>query len=135
MKKFYILCALVISKASCANTDEFDEIVNDTTEQTNTFVFDAEENETAEGKLYRVCIELLEVHLQFDYFRACLPEDLHMRMRNTQQVPSLDDMVEVIYRWWVNDETFDVMCEYPAWDDFKALLPQTKFCKKYDFLF
>lgn len=133
-----IICAILASAmaTSCANTDELnDTIAAIESEQTNTFMFDSEENETTEGKLYRVCIELLEVHLQFDYFRAALPEDLGMKMRNTEKVPSLDDMVEVIYRWWANDECYDVMCEYPTWDDFKELLPQTKYAKKYDFLF
>lgn len=86
--------------------------------------------------LYEVSYEIVDIHIDFDYFQQVLPTGLLTRLQGARQNginPSLDDMVEAIWKWYECDDTMDVMCEWPGYDDFIIYLSDTPYWDKYHF--
>lgn len=137
MKKFYILCAILASAmaTSCANTDDLNEVMTETATATAPYQLDKEK--VLETQLYAVCSDIVQMHLQFDYFRAALPAheitNFERRHESGKTSMTLDQLINIIHHWWLNDECFDVLVEYDGWQEFKELFPKTEYVKKYDF--
>ena len=73
------------------------------------------------AKFIATCKSLLEVHKEFDNFRELLNAD-QLAMLDGERF-NADIAVSIIFTWWNCEETFDVMCEYPDWDDFLPNMP------------
>ena len=130
MKKFMIIaCAAVMSLTSCTSESFFD-VEEVQSEEANKSFFDESESDLV--TFCEACESIIVTHKDFDYFRELLTETQLEKI--DEKKFSIDDAVEIIFRWYDNDETFDIMCEWPAWDDFKEYFPK-KYCDKYAFRF
>lgn len=124
MKKLFFAAIFLFAACSQEQALNLDQSVNAVT-------FDVTERY---HELYDVSFEIVDVHFDFDYFQAALPKDLYNRVnarRQAKEYQTLDDLVECIYYWDKYDAAGDVLCEWPAWDDFKMLIKGTKYEKKF----
>lgn len=132
MKKTIIFAALAIMMASCTTPEaQFDMSapVVTNTPAANTATFD--ETENARVELMVVCKDLIRVHKDFDYFRELLTSD-QLKAIDTDKY-DLDMAVSIVYAWWGNERTFDVLCEWPSFDDFIPLVTLLSEYDKYGF--
>jgi hypothetical protein len=133
MKKIMISAAIFAAMmVSC--TTETTEFVNEYENETaNVGIFDAEkplQREPNYDKFVKCAIEIVEMHRQFDYFRAVLPANILQRI-DTESY-TIDEAVFAIYLWWKNPETWDVLTEWTIFDDFCANMP-VEYIDKYGF--
>lgn len=123
MKKIFI-CALVALACSCTSEQFLDvEKEEEVCEVQKTF-FDSED------ELMRICEEIISMHIQFDYFCEVLPQNLLKKAE--YGIYSLDDAVKIIFLWWENDNTGEVLTEWTVFDSFVELLPK-EYLDKYPF--
>lgn len=110
MKKLFI-CAMCAFLCGCTNESYF----NVENAQVVETTFDKNE-------FFSVCVGIIEVHKDFDYFREILPENLLEKMdRNSY---SESEAVEIIFWWYTNDKCADILVEWPEFDTFLELLPE-----------
>lgn len=68
---------------------------------------------------------IIEMHGSWDYFREVLPN------RYVEKIDAksytIDEAVLIIYLWWSNERTGDVLIEWSVFDDFIFLLPEKYF--------
>lgn len=130
MRKIFICALVCASMCSCTKESYFDIENGQVTEtfSANSATFDEEENNFI--LFTEACKSLIETHKEFDCFREVLSESSLQKIDSGKY--DNDTAVAVIYRWWENDQTFDVMVEWPAWDDFKNYLPE-KYYSIYSF--
>jgi hypothetical protein len=106
---------------SCTGESFLDENTEEI-ENAQSFVFQREPD-------YKVfvesCISIIQTHKDFDYFRELLDES-QLRMIDGEKF-DIEKSVGIIYIWWSNDQTWDILIEWPAWDDFIANLPDRYF--------
>ena len=121
----------------CACTNETIENFENEVENANSNFLSFEEesksfhqNPIDYAKFVKSYTEIVEMHIQFDYFCEVLPNNLLAKFQTKNY--SVDDAVYGIYIWWLNEETHDVLVEWSVFDDFMVNLPE-KYFEKYDF--
>ena len=128
MKKFFIICAAAVcAMCSCTSESYFDESQVETVEVQKTFW---DEDYVKDLCFWNACKSIIEVHKDLDMFVSELTEEQIKKIET--KTYDVDDAVAIIYAWWSNDKTFDVMCEWPDWDDFYVYLPE-KYYDIYNF--
>lgn len=132
MKKILVCAAIVCAMFASCTPESYFEVENASVENfdANSFTFDKDSEDF--NTFWAACQSIIEIHKDFDYFRDLLTDtELEKIDNNTYDV---DDAVGIIYKWWLDEETFDVMVEWPSWDDFYVFLPE-KYYKIYHFCF
>lgn len=125
MKKIFIAALFAVALCSCTSESYFEE---PTTVTANSTVFD--EEAARMDDLFIAIKDIVNVHKDFDYFQAALPKDLCAKMLSGKY--SLIEGIEILRYWYEADECYDIMCEWPTWDDFIRLLPD-ELLWKYEF--
>lgn len=128
MRKLILSAAAFLVLAACCQEQQF----SLDTFGANVATFD--KNEERYQELYDVAFEIVDIHFDFDYFQESLPVELLNRVsarRQHNERQSLDDLVECIYYWDKYDASGDILCEWPAWDDFMTLIIGTKYESKF----
>ena len=130
MRKFLFVAFIATLCMSCTSESFIDvpEVSETTESQVKKVFFDSEEDDAE--KFWEACVDIIQTHKDFENFQQVLGKNLTAKMLSGNY--TVFDAVEIIYRWWKNDETFDVMVEWPTWDDFIAYLPK-KFFEIYPF--
>lgn len=112
MKKLFI-CAMCAFLCGCTNESYF-EVEQEIS--ANSIVFDKN------AEFFSVCVDIINVHKDFDEFREVLPKNLLEKMdRNSY---SESEAVEIIFWWFSNDRCADILVEWPEFDTFLELLPE-----------
>lgn len=129
-----MISAAIFAAMMVSCTTETTEFVNEYENETaNTGIFEEEKPLQREGdydKFVKCAIEIVEMHRQFDYFRAVLPANILQRIDTDNY--TIDEAVFAIYLWWKNPETWDVLTEWTIFDDFCANMP-VEYIDKYGF--
>lgn len=133
MKKIMISAAIFAAMmVSC--TTETTEFVNEyENEATNVGFFEDEkplQRAINYDEFVKSATAIVEMHRQFDYFRAVLPANILQRIDTDNY--TIDEAVFAIYLWWKNPETWDVLTEWTIFDDFCANMP-VEYIDKYGF--
>lgn len=121
MKKIMISVALFATLfASC--TTESNEMISEMesqyeTAETNRSFFDTDEARNED--LFRVCVSIIEIHKDIDYFREILSDEILAKI-DTESY-TLDEAIFIILIWNNDNKCGDVLCEWPDMDDFWAL--------------
>lgn len=120
MKKLFLCAAIVCALCSCTSESYFEPQV---VENANESCPPKEDENLAE--FLRVCDEIIEMHGQWDYFREVLPNRYVEKIDAKNY--SMDEAVLIIYLWWSNERTGEVLIEWTVFDDFIFLLPEKYF--------
>jgi hypothetical protein len=120
MKTFIFCAAVAVLCASCTG-ESFLEETNEI-ENAQSYVFQREPDYQV---FLSACKSIIQTHKDFDYFRELLDES-QLRMIDGEKF-DIEKSVGIIYIWWSNDQTWDILIEWPAWDDFIANLPDRYF--------
>ena len=133
MRKF-LVCAICAIMCSCTESFVLDiedeKVLQTESSGANSATFD--DMEEKYEILMTVCEDIITVHKDIEVMREALPESLLKKIdSNTYTV---FDAVEIIYIWWKNYETYDLMAEWPTWDDFRPALAEIpELAEKYNF--
>lgn len=125
MRKIFIAALFAVSVCSCTSESYFEQPEDVTA---NSTVFD--EEAARMDDLFIAIKDIVNVHKDFDYFQSALPKDLCAKMLSGKY--SLIEGIEILRYWYEADECYDIMCEWPTWDDFKRLMP-SELLQKYEF--
>ena len=123
MKKFIICAAIAVLCASCTGESFLDENTNEI-ENAQSYVFQREPDWNV---FVNACKSIIQTHKEFENFRELL--DANQQKFLDSEKFSVEAAVEIIHIWWQNDETWDILIEWYAWDDFIANLPERYFIK------
>ena len=120
MKKILLCAAIVCAMfASCTPESYFD------VENAQVESFDANRSTfDEEAEIFLICCDLIKHHKECDWMWELLPERLSGKVWMTW---SLDEMVEIVYIWWQDYRSGDVLVEDCTWDDFLPNLPERYF--------
>ena len=104
---------------SCTSESYFDETIVENANES----YSSKEDENSE--FLKVCDMIIEMHGSWDYFREVLPN------RYVEKIDAknytIDEAVLIIYLWWSNERTGEVLIEWTVFDDFIFLLPEKYF--------
>lgn len=133
MKKLFLIAATFVALvASCTN--ETVESFNEEVENVNSWTFEDESKGFQKpidyDKFVKSCMEIIEMHIQFDYFCESLPKGLLEQFLTGNY--SIDEAVHGIFLWWANEDTHEVLVEWTVFDDFMVNLPD-KYLNEYPF--
>ena len=128
MKKLFLSVAIICAMCSCTSESYFDQEIP--AENANVMRFSIEDEKSAAFEA--ACHEIVRVHKDIEIFRDCLPKNLMFRI--DQNVAGINDKISAIRFWWENDETYEIMREYPSWDDFLDNISEENVAK-YEFYF
>ena len=132
MKKVFISVALFAAcMVSC--TTEFENEISEVNNTANVGIFDAEkpvQHKTDYDEFCKAVYAIIDMHIQWDYFRDVLPTNLLARLDSKNY--SIDEAVLAIYLWLQNPDTWDVLTEWSVFDIFCANMPD-KYLDKYGF--
>lgn len=137
MRKLFFIVLLAATVCACTNetVESFnEEVVN---ENVNSWRFEDEtenkgfrKNPIDYDKFVKSCVQIIEMHIQFDYFRDSLPKGLLEQFLTGNY--SIDEAVHGIFLWWANEDTHEVLVEWTVFDDFMTNLPD-KYFDEYPF--
>lgn len=88
------------------------------------------ENEPDWNAFVNACKSVIETHKDFENFREIL-DDSQKSFIDGERFYA-DKAVEIIFIWWDNENTGEILVEWPAFDDFISNMPQ-RFFEKYPF--
>ena len=82
-------------------------------------------------EFFQVCVSIINVHTDFEDFND--PDLLGDRLRRkmVRGNYTLDEAVEIIYRWWMDYDCYDILVEWCEIEDFFDIMPD-KYTRKYD---
>ena len=126
MKKFIICAAVAVLCASCTGESFVDVEIPEETNVNQTWF----ENEPDWNVFVNACKSIIQTHKDFENFRDLL-DDQQKSFIDGEKF-SVDAAVEIIFIWWQNDETGEILVEWPEFDDFICNMPQ-RFFEKYPF--
>lgn len=124
MKKCFILAALAVLCASCTGESFLEEEISEKETNVQQTFF---EREPDWNVFVNSAKELIQVHKDIEVFRDLL--DGQQKSFVDGEKFSIDAAVEIIHVWWQNEQTWDLLVEWPAWDDFICNMPERLFVK------
>lgn len=83
-------------------------------------------------QFFDVCVYIIEANKDFEEFNNDEILGWYLCWKIQHNAYTMDEAVEIIHRWWMDDWCWEILIEMPEVDDFRELMP-AKYSKKYDF--